>query len=516
MDPFTLSLFLVMGLLFLYHFVWEPMNYFKRLGIEHETPLPFLGNVAAVTFRRITMPERIEQLYHRFSNVKYFGMYNLFSPLIVIRDPEVIASITVKNFDHFTDHRGFVDRKLDPMMGSNLFSLRGEEWREMRKLLSPSFTSMKMKMMYHLIRDCADSFTSFIVAEAKNGKVYNQKDIFARYTVDVIATCSFGFSIDSMRNPENEFYQLTNSSLNFSSGLSWRFTLGFASPKLCTLLGIKMFSERVHRYFLDVVSETVRTRQEKGITRPDMIQLMMDTKDKDRPLTIEEMTYQAFIFFFAGFDTTSSFLSFAAHEIAVNPEVKEKLQEEIDELARKTNGNPSYEDIKNMQYMEAVLSEVLRLHNVAFTLDRVCVKEFQLPPAKDGAPPVTMKPGDLIWFSPFSLQRDNEYFDDPFTFRPERFLKGDIPSAYMPFGIGPRMCIGNRFAFLEAKLLMFYLLSRCDIEPCPKTQIPTKYDARRFVLMFEKGFWLNFRARNRESMDSNGGRSRKTQKENVS
>lgn len=443
------------------------------------------------------MFEHLENLYHRFSHVKYFGFYNFATPVIVIRDLELLTSVTVKNFDHFCDHRGFVDEELDPLSGKNLFSLRGDHWREMRKLLSPSFTSSKMKTMFHLMNNCANSFTDYISNNSRRGQVYDLKEIFERYTNDVVATCSFGISVDSMKDPQNEFYTFAKETFNFMSSLSLKFIMGKNFPTLSKLLGIRLFSESANRYFLRIVGDTVRMRREKGIYRPDMIQLMMESKDKDgNTLTNEEMTYQAFIFFLAGFDTVSTLLSFVAHEIAVNPAIQAKLREEIEEVYRKTDGKPTYESIKEMSYMDAVINETLRLYFPVSFLDRVCVKEFELPPATSNARSVKVKPGDVIWYLPFAIQRDPRYFSESHKFNPDRFLNGEISQpTYVPFGLGPRFCIGNRFALLECKILLFYLMWRCELEPCAKTQIPMKFSTQSFVLLPQNGFWLNFRAR---------------------
>ncbi|XP_017789192.1 PREDICTED: cytochrome P450 9e2-like [Habropoda laboriosa] len=497
MDPLTLTLFLIFGLLLVYHFVWKSMTHFQQLDLLHESPVPILGNMAPSLFRRISLFEHLQHLYSRFSQVKYFGFYNFATPVIVIRDTELITSIAVKNFDHFCDHRGFVDKELDPLIGKNLFALRGDHWREMRKLLSPVFTSSKMKTMFHLMDDCANSFTDYIAKDSKQGQVFNLKEIFGRYTNDVVATCSFGISVDSMKNPQNEFYTFAKETMNFMSNLSLKFIMGKNFPTLSKLLSIRLFSENARRYFQRVIADTVRARKEKGIYRPDMIQLMMEAKDKDgNALTIEEMTCEAFIFFLAGFDSVSTLICFLAHEIAANPDVQAKLRIEIEEVLRKTDGKPTYESIKEMSYMDAVINETLRLYSLAAFLDRVCVKEFELPPATSGAKPVKVKPGDVIWFPLFAIQRDPKYFFEPNKFDPDRFLNGEIPqSVHIPFGLGPRVCIGNRFALLKCKMVLFYLLWRCELEPCDKTQIPIKFSTQSFILFPQNGFWLNFRAR---------------------
>ncbi|XP_076663916.1 cytochrome P450 9e2-like isoform X5 [Andrena cerasifolii] len=503
MDLFTGALIAAIALL-LYYYLWGRMTYFKDLGIPHETPIPILGNVAPVLFQQTTMAEHLQRAYNLFPEDRYFGFYNFDTPVIMIRDPELITAIAVKHFDQFTDHRGFVDEDLDPLLGRSLFSLRGDHWREMRKLLSPAFTSSKMKTMFTLMSDCAVNFADYIATESKKGKVYDLKDIFGRYTTDVIASCSYGITVDSMKNPNNEFYSLAKETLNFMSGLSLKFLMGRNFPTISKLFGIRLFGDKPRRYFRGIVADAVKMREEKGIYRPDMIQLMMEARDKDGGgLTIDEMTYQAFLFFLAGYDTTSSCLCFAAHEIAVNPEVQAKLRTEVEEVVRKTDGKPTYEAIRDMRYMDAVLNETLRLYSVVTFLDRVCVKEFQLPPATPGSNPVTMKPGGIVWFLPFALQRDPALYPEPMKFNPERFMNGEISQPnYVPFGLGPRSCIGNRFAVMESKVVLFHLLWRCDLEPSADTSVPMKFNKKSFVPAAENGFWLNFRTREQKNVVS--------------
>ncbi|XP_076663922.1 cytochrome P450 9e2-like [Andrena cerasifolii] len=497
MDLFTGALIAVAAIVLLCYLRWGRMTYFKDLGIPHEPPIPILGNMAPVVFRQASLSEYLQRAYNLYPEHRYFGFYNFDTPVIVIRDLELITAIAVKHFDQFTDHRGFVDEELDPLMGKNLFSLRGDRWREMRRLLSPAFTSSKMKTMFSLMCDCAVNFADYIAMESKQGKVYDMKAIFGRYTTDVIASCSFGISVDSMKNPNNEFYMFAKETMNFMSGLSIKFLIGNNFPTISKLFGIRLFSDKARRYFRGIVADTVRMREEKGIYRPDMIQLMMESRDKDDGgLTIDEMTNQAFVFFLAGYDTTSSFLCFVAHQIGVMPEVQAKLRAEIEEVVRKTGGKPTYEAIKDMQYMEAVLNETLRLYAIAAFLDRVCVKEFQLPPAAPGMKPVTIKPGGVVWMFPFAIQRDPAYFPDPLKFKPERFLNGVIsPPTYISFGLGPRVCIGNRFAFMMSKVVLFYWLLRCDLEPCADTPVAIKFSKKNIVLSSDTGFKLNVRAR---------------------
>jgi len=420
-------------------------------------------------------------------------------PIFVIRDPDLISTIAIKQFDNFCDHHGFVNEILDPIAGRNLFNLKGDHWREMRKLLSPSFTSSKMKMMFGLICQCAENFSNFVAMQTEEAaKTYNMKDLLSRYTNDTVATCAFGIEVDSFKNPNNEFFLLGKKALNFDGWLAFKFLMHRNFPQLAKLIKLRMFGPEIENFFKDIVATTVKTRDEQGIVRSDMIQLMMETRNKNTgpEYDINEMTAQAFVFFLAGFDTISSAMCFTTYEIGINPDVQRKLREEVDDVLRQTNGKPTYEAINCMKYLDAVISEALRLYPIASFLDRKCVKETKLPPATPDGKPITIKPGDSIWIPNFSLHRDPKYYPHPDKFDPDRFLNGDVDnSVYMPFGIGPRICIGKRFALMQAKVMLFYLLWRCDLEPDIKTRIPLVFNKKMFLMMADGGFWLKLRTR---------------------
>lgn len=498
MEPVTTALVAVLLCILAYRLLWSSAANFEERGVEYSKPWPIVGNMGPVLFRRQFVSDYIRDVYFKYRDLKYFGFYNLLTPLIVIRDPELITSITVKNFDHFTDHVGFVNEEMDPLMGKNLFALRGDRWRDMRKLLSPAFTSAKMKAMFKLIIDCAERTSAFIAEESKNGRVWDMQNLFRRYTNDVVATTSFGIAVDSLKNPDNEFYKLGRSSLNFTTWVSLKMLIGRNFPTISRLLGIKIFGSRPRQFFTQVVAETTKMRDEKGIRRPDMIQLMMDSRDKDgKRLSVDEMTNQAFIFFLGGFETTATLMCLLAQIIATNPEVYSKISLEVEEADRKmAEGQPTYEVIRDMAYMDAMIDETLRMYPIAPFLDRICVKEFELPPAKPGAKPAMVKPGETVWFFPAGMHYDPKYYKDPETFRPERFLNGEIlQNTYLPFGLGPRICIGNRFAIMESKILFYHLLKNCVIEPCEKTTVPLTFSKKTISLLPVNGYWLNIRTK---------------------
>ncbi|KAL6419938.1 hypothetical protein ACFW04_004789 [Cataglyphis niger] len=498
MELSTLILIALAACVCLYYFMLSKLSHFKRQKVPYVQPIPLLGNMAPFIFRRMSLVDMIQKVYNLFPDAKYCGFYDFVTPVYVIRDPDLITTITIRNFDNFCDHRNFVNEN-EPLINRNLFGLRGNVWREMRKLLSPSFTSSKMKMMYGLVCECADNFSNTMATKSKKiGKTYDMKKILCRYATDVVASCAFGISVDSFGYPNNEFYVTGRKTFKFDGIQSFMFFLNRNFPLLTKLLKLKMFSPKVVKFFKNIISDTVKVRNEQGIRRPDMIQLMMEIKNKDHEsaLDIDEMTAQAFVFFFGGFDSVSTTMCFLTYEIAVNPDIQDRLRAEIDDVLKKTNGKLTYEVINDMKYLNAVVNETLRCYPLVAFLDRICVKEFVLPPAIPNGKPITVKPGTPIWIPSHALHRDSKYYPQPDKFDPDRFLNDDVNSSvYMPFGLGPRICIANRFALMEMKVMLFHLLWRCDLEPDAKTKIPMVFSKKSFFMMAEGGFWLKVRAR---------------------
>ncbi|KAF7995483.1 hypothetical protein HCN44_006590 [Aphidius gifuensis] len=505
MDILTALISLILIIIVYYFFVKSDVNIFDKHGIPYLKPWPLFGNMGPSLFKKIAMVHYVQKVYNLNDNAKYVGFFDFGSPTIIIRDTELIKSIAIKNFDHFVNHRGFVDTTIEPLFSNNLFSLHDEKWRQMRNILTPAFTSSKMKGMFKLMSNCAEIFSDYLVESLENNNsiVINSKDAFCRYTNDVIASCAFGITINSMKHQDNEFYVLGKKSTNLEGVMAIKLFLLRSFPILARLFKIRIFGNDVYIFFSNIIEQTVRMRDENNINRPDMIQLMMETRNnKSGPnLSIGDMTSQAFSFFFGGFDTTSSLMCFVVHEIAANPEIQLKLQNEIDDIFDKCNGDVTYEAVNGLEYLDAVINETLRYYPIAGFLDRKCTKNFELPPTLPGEKPLVVKPGDFIWFPVYPLQRDEKYFNDPDKFYPERFIedpKGTLHSpAYMPFGVGPRMCIGNRFALLETKVLIVHLIAKCKLKPAEKMIMPLQLSKKSFAMNAEGGFWLDVEARNK-------------------
>lgn len=507
MDYLQLGLTFLAILVAIYYLSTRNQKLLKRHGIVHIPPTPFFGNLGPLVRRQCHMEDVIQRIYDLDPDAKYVGMYEFTTPLIIIRDPELIKTIGVKEITNFTNHRPFVDVRVDPMLGEVLFAMQGDRWREHRTMLTTLFTSSKIKSMFVLMSDCAKRFADYL---SKVDREIEMKSVLTRYTNDVIARCVYGISVDSVNEPENIFYkygQVASQLATFKQNLM--IFVHRNSPRLARLLNLKILPDHIEKFFYRLVVDTIEARRKEGVHGSDMLQQLMDMQSRKKEfegkkgMAVSEIANHAFSFFFGSVDTMATQISLIAHMLAVNPDVQQRLQEEIDEVLSASEEQAGYDVIQEMKYLDAVMSEAMRYHPILLFVDRVCGETFELPPALPGARPFKLERGMNIWFPVKAIHHDPKYFENPEKFDPDRFLRDgkSIASsgAYMPFGMGPRKCIGSRFALTEMKILLFNILAVCSFKVGSKTMVPLKFKEGVFNPVAKNGFWLKIEPRENSS-----------------
>lgn len=476
-----------------YCYLFKQFNFFKRHNVLHIPSLPVFGVTMPVIFHQESVSEFLQRLYNFLPDAKYYGFYATTLPVLLLREPELIKNVLIRDFESFQNRRPFADVN-DPLINRNLFSLQDKEWHNVRVLLSPAFTVVKIKFMFSLISECAVNFATFMSSLPADQNELDMKEAFTKYANDVIARCAFGIKMDSMRDPTNKFYLYSRSSTSFlKSRIVFLSFLGTFS--LRRIFNLRLVNEQVTSFFINATRNVIARRDAENITYPDMLQLMMNVRGKaDKELNLEDMTAQIFVFFFGGLESISTTLSFSAHELAVNPDVQAKLRREIDDTLKETNDQVTLDTINKLKYLDAVIKETIRMYPPNSFTERVCVKDYELPPALPGEKPFFMKKDTVLWIPIYSIHRDDKYYDEPEKFCPERFMgntENENSPYYLPFGLGPRMCIGKRFAMLELKLLLFHLLAQCELRPCAKTSVPLQLDTKGLQMVAKGGFWLS-------------------------
>ena len=203
-----------------------------------------------------------------------------FRPALVLRDPDLIKTILVKDFNTFYERFVRSNLKTDPL-SQNLFLLKGPAWRLLRVKLSPIFTSLRMKQMFPLVSACAEDLTKYIDQYSATGKPLEVKEVAAKYATDVITTCAFGIQSNCLMDPNAEFREFGRKIFNFSVYRSFEFMSSWMLPYVVKLMDVKFFSSATTKFLKRVFWATIREREEKNIQREDVLQALIRLKNED-------------------------------------------------------------------------------------------------------------------------------------------------------------------------------------------------------------------------------------------
>ncbi|XP_012790153.2 cytochrome P450 3A12-like [Sorex araneus] len=489
--PMGSWLLLAISLVLLYLYGTRTHGWFKKLGVPGPTPLPFFGTLLSYRHGFWIFDMDCFKKYG-----KVWGIFDGPLPVLAITDPDMIKTVLVKEcYSVFTNRRS-----LGPLglMKDAVSVSEDEQWRRLRALLSPTFTSGKLKEMFPIIAQYGDTLVRNLKKKADQGTSINLKVVFGAYSMDVITSTSFGVNVDSLNNPKDPFVENAQKLLkfNFLDPFLFFITLfPFLTP-ICELFNISLFPRRVTEFFKKSIRRMKESRlKANGPQRMDLLQLMLNSQnskvvDTHKAMTDEELIAQSIIFIFAGYEATSNSLSFLMYSLAIHPDVQLKLQQEID--ATFPNKAPlTYDALLQMEYLDMVVNETLRLYPIAGRIERFCKKDVEI----NG---LLIPKGTVVMMPNLVLHKDPELWTEPEEFRPERFSsqnKDSInPYVYMPFGAGPRNCIGMRFALLNLKLAVVKTLQNFTFKPCAETQIPVKFGKQGFIQP-EKPIILNIERR---------------------
>lgn len=278
-------------------------------------------------------------------------------PIYVPIDPELIKNILLKDFEYFTDKGFYYNEKVDPL-SAHLFSIDGEKWRKLRTKTTPTFTSGKMKMMFPILLKCGEQLQEEVQKLTIEKQPLDIKELLAKYSTDVIGSCAFGIECNSFKDPEAEFREKGRRIFQASFLDQIKGLTAFTSPKLGRILGLRVIHKDVSDFFLDFIKKAVEYREETNYRRSDFLQLMIDLKNSESQencLTFEELAANSFVFFLAGFETSSTTMQFCLYELAQNEEIQQLVRDEIEGVLERNGGEITYDVLSEMKYLQCVI-----------------------------------------------------------------------------------------------------------------------------------------------------------------
>ncbi|XP_032678352.1 uncharacterized protein LOC116847451 [Odontomachus brunneus] len=462
-----------------YFFMTRKFNYWKKRGVTEIKPLPFMGNIGNFLLQKQSIGFILKDFYDRSKGLPYIGFYVFDKPCLLILDQELIKHVLVKDFNKFCDHHS-TSSSQDRIGHSSVLFIKNPTWKTVRNNLTPLFTSGKLKKMFNLLVESVVNLDSYLDKLELNGegKEMEVRDLCGNLTTNMIGSTAYGLNIDSVNDPECEFRR--KGKQIFTSGIfrGFELFLVFFYPEISRFVNIKFFGNAATNFLRNVFWDTINHRLKSGDTRDDLIDILIQLRKQygdqdfgDFKFNGDDLVAQAAIFFTGGTETTLSAMSFALYELAMQPQFQDRLREEILNAINENEGKITYDMILSLPYLDMVVCETMRLYPIIENLDRETVESYKIPNSD-----LVIEKGTPIYISLRGMHYDPEYFPNPEKYDPERFSEENRskipPYAYIPFGEGPRKCIGIRLGLLQTKLGIVKLLSKYEVTPTEKTHIP--------------------------------------------
>uniref|UniRef100_A0A0V0G7T6 Putative cytochrome n=1 Tax=Triatoma dimidiata TaxID=72491 RepID=A0A0V0G7T6_TRIDM len=472
-----LILFIIVITFLLLLLDYNKRKYWSRRGIPQSSSLPFFGHFLPVAKLEKGPAEIYDEGYHYSGSDKpYLGLYEFWRPILLIKDPYLIEKIVVKDMSYFLDHPRWVfDDKT--FVGDSIFNLKGNLWRAMRYQMTPSFTFKRMKTLFPNLKD---SIT------LPSGQEFEAKTLFRTVSFDTILAF-FGVKI-SNRGEFEKINRLLNDVSNFRF---YELLIVQFFPTISELFGVRFIKNSTDNFvkdFQQTISSNIGLEFSKLLQKiKDMKVLKLRSKDlyidKENDeiykidITDKLIDGQIGQFLLAGLDVNANSLMWLAYELAQYPDVQRKAREEIRQTMKKHGGEWSYLAVQDMKYIAQCSHESLRLHPPLPFLFRTCTTTYTV---SDG---LTINEGTKVVIPSLSIHMDPKYYPDPEIFRPERFDPDESFNKYtwLPFGEGPRKCLGMRLAQLLLKTTMSQILEKYEISLNEKTKFPVRDDIKSFL-----------------------------------
>ncbi|XP_026725529.1 cytochrome P450 6B7-like [Trichoplusia ni] len=477
-----------------YLFTRRKFTYWKKRNIPHLPPTTIFGNYSKYMLFKQNMGENTLELCRKFPDAPVIGSYYGTEPALIVQDPELIKLVTTKDFFYFSG-REVSSYSHKEMFTRNLFFTFGDRWKALRQNLSPIFSSSKMKNMFPLIKKCSFVFEDMLDQEVGKSNVLDVRTILARYTMDCICSCAFGVETKTMEKTENNvFKRMGDLVVNFTLFPAIKNIIRTTWPSIFYGLGLRTLSREVDVFFNKMLTQIFEDRNYQPTTRNDFIDYMLKLKQNNLvgvglkgskseaapivslEIDSEFLISQCALFFGAGFETSSTSLMWTLFELAKNPEKQAKAIEEVDKYLQKHGNTLDHECIAETSYLEACVDEALRLYPVLGVLTREATENYVLPTG------LKIEKGMRVHLPLYKLHYNPDYFPDPLEYRPERFYgdeKRNIkPYTYMPFGEGPRVCIGMRFARMQMAAGLITIFKKYRVELAPNMKRDLKFQPK--------------------------------------
>jgi len=372
-------------------------------------------------------------------------------------------------------------------LSNNVIFASVDDWDRHRQVYNPVFNDAAYRGHFGCFKQTVDKLLCVVSEELKDSIDVDFTPLLTSFTIDLLGKSVMDYDFGRLDGNINEYFESYRFALDFNA---WRlayivFPWLDKLPLPYTLQMKKSLSK------LDELFERVVKTHDSD--KHDFISLMLDAVKQDSAqLSDTEFVSNLFILFVAGHETTSSALSWAFYELAKNPDVQAKMYQEIQTVIG--DREPTFEDLDKLHYVDNVISETLRVHPpIPMLASRQALVDCHY---KDKLIPK----GSLLGFNIYNIHHSSDHWKDPFKFDPDRFSpensKGRHKFSYLPFSLGPRMCLGSHFSLISQRLVLTRLVQKFEVFPPKEHTLPDEYSRRGLLIIGGRDTtWLSLKPR---------------------
>ncbi|HYI00753.1 cytochrome P450 [Hyalangium sp.] len=413
-------------------------------------PLPLLGSILAYAKDPLAFLE--DCAWGGYGDVAYLSF--LRQPTYVLNLPEHIEHVLV------TRQRNYIKDKLQRVLlreslGNGLLASDGEFWLRQRRLMQPAFHRQRLATYGQVMSEHSQRF----LARWRDGDSRDISEDMMELTLGIVVRCLFGLEVED-KATEGVGPAFAKVIDHFSKVQTLVVPSWIPTPEN---LGYRTALRKLYR----IVDGIIHQRRQAGGDRGDLLSMLLQVQDEDGSrMSDQQIRHEALTLMLAGHETTSITLTLCWDLLARHPEAEAALHQELDSVLG--GRAPTVEDLPALPFTEGVVRESLRLFPPAWSLSRESVEEDELGGWHIPA-------GAMVWLNPWTVHRDPRFYEEPLAFRPERWADGlerRLPRfAWFPFGGGPRLCIGQSFAMMEARLALATLARHFRLERTSEREV---------------------------------------------
>ncbi|MEZ4884094.1 MAG: cytochrome P450 [Chitinophagales bacterium] len=373
--------------------------------------------------------------------------------MIVTQDPAHIQYILQQNHKNY--HKSKIIKTLAKQIGNGLLTTDGSYWLRQRRLIQPGFHRQKLQALVSIMQQETQQFITELKGYAQTGEVIDLSKEMMKITLRIVAKSLFSTGITSKDLElidhvitEQQKYIITKVRQPYLK--PWLFVSGEDYRQ-------KKISEQLDQLLQNIINQRKSSNEEHD----DLLDMLLSARYEDtgEGMDNQQLRDESLILFVAGHETSANALAWTWYLLSQNQDIEAKILKETENVLG--NRLVSFEDIPQLQYTKQVLQETMRLYPPAWIMDRVALSddklgEFDVPK------------GQVISLFIYGAHRNPNYWDNPEHFDPDRFTKEAMKErpafSYFPFGGGPRLCIGQQFAYMEMQLVVAEMIRKFRIE----------------------------------------------------